>query len=229
MHLNRVFCSLPVGKCSWYLIVAVRVAGRMQKEVTMKRGQIDTLNSKLLWLEETLQNMNAVWCLHKILDSAYYTRYKRYKLFCFSFISIVKSVYDLNASAEEDFTRRERHVVRDGQETDVTESESDVRGTKLRHDKHGSQEQGVAAGSSTGKGTGTFIGIMEYICSTSEVKLPLNGQIIRKLPFKGVNVFVLFCIVLASSQGQDWSWKIPGTSELWISRKRYRLMLWSRK
>ena len=44
----------------WCFIVAVRVAGRMQKEVTMKRGQIDTLNSKLLWLEETLQNMNAV-------------------------------------------------------------------------------------------------------------------------------------------------------------------------
>ena len=53
--------SLSVGKCGfWCFIAAVRVAGRMQKEVTMKRGQIDTLNSKLLWLEETLQNMNAV-------------------------------------------------------------------------------------------------------------------------------------------------------------------------
>ena len=45
---------------TFLVLTAVRVAGRMQKEVTMKRGQIDTLNSKLMWLEEVLQNITEV-------------------------------------------------------------------------------------------------------------------------------------------------------------------------
>ena len=36
---------------------AVKVAGKMQKEVTEKRSQIDTLNTKVRWLEESLDNI----------------------------------------------------------------------------------------------------------------------------------------------------------------------------
>ena len=62
----------------------------------------------------------------------------------------------MNALGEEDFTRREPHVVGDGEETDVTEPVSDVRGAKLRLHKHGSQEQGVADRGSARKGTVIF-------------------------------------------------------------------------
>ncbi len=34
---------------------AVKVAGKMQKVVTEKRGQIDSLQSKIRWLEECLE------------------------------------------------------------------------------------------------------------------------------------------------------------------------------
>ena len=34
--------------------IAVKVAGKMQKEVTDKRGQIDTLQTRIRWLEECL-------------------------------------------------------------------------------------------------------------------------------------------------------------------------------
>ena len=36
---------------------AVKVAGKMQKEVTEKRSHIDTLNTKVRWLEESLDNI----------------------------------------------------------------------------------------------------------------------------------------------------------------------------
>ena len=36
-------------------VVAVKVAGKMQKAVTEKRGEIDSLQSKLRWLEECLE------------------------------------------------------------------------------------------------------------------------------------------------------------------------------
>lgn len=35
---------------------AVKVAGKMQKEVTEKRSQIDSLNSKMSWLQESLDS-----------------------------------------------------------------------------------------------------------------------------------------------------------------------------
>ena len=75
----------------------------------------------------------------------------------------------MNASGEEDFTRRERYVVGDGEETDVTESVSDVRGSKLRHDKHGPQGQGVAAGNSSGKGTVTFSDSSSHIFTSKHL------------------------------------------------------------
>lgn len=44
----------------WYHIVtllfaAIRVAGKMQKEVTEKRGTIDSLQTRINWLEECLE------------------------------------------------------------------------------------------------------------------------------------------------------------------------------
>ncbi|XP_064637292.1 coiled-coil domain-containing protein 158-like [Lineus longissimus] len=37
---------------------AIKVAGKMQKEVTAKRGQVDALHSKIYWLEECLESSN---------------------------------------------------------------------------------------------------------------------------------------------------------------------------
>ena len=54
------FAGKLVCTTTFLVLTAVRVAGRMQKEVTMKRGQIDTLNSKLMWLEEAQQNITEV-------------------------------------------------------------------------------------------------------------------------------------------------------------------------
>jgi hypothetical protein len=39
---------------------AIKVAGKMQKEVTAKRGQVDALHSKVYWLEECLESSNKV-------------------------------------------------------------------------------------------------------------------------------------------------------------------------
>ena len=46
---------------------AVKVAGKMQKEVTEKRGQIDSLYSKIRWLEDKLEHHRKVCILFYII------------------------------------------------------------------------------------------------------------------------------------------------------------------
>jgi hypothetical protein len=38
-----------------FLFIAVKVAGKMQRAVTEKRGEIDSLQSKIRWLEDSLE------------------------------------------------------------------------------------------------------------------------------------------------------------------------------
>ena len=38
----------------------MKVAGKMQKEVTSKRSQLDQLKSKIYWLEECLESVSKV-------------------------------------------------------------------------------------------------------------------------------------------------------------------------
>ena len=47
---------------TYYVFVAVVVAGEMQREVTAKRGQLDSLQTKIHWLEECLDAALRVSC-----------------------------------------------------------------------------------------------------------------------------------------------------------------------
>ena len=58
------------------MFVAVRVAESMQKKVTAKRGEIDTLQIKIHWLEERL-------------DAALKVLYTRSAIFSFDFFFII--------------------------------------------------------------------------------------------------------------------------------------------
>ena len=47
--------QLLVAKAIFFNVSAVKVAGKMQKEVTEKRSEIDSLHSKIHWLEECME------------------------------------------------------------------------------------------------------------------------------------------------------------------------------
>lgn len=43
-----------------YLSTAVKVADKMQKEVTLKRNEIDSLKTKMRWYEDKLDSLSRV-------------------------------------------------------------------------------------------------------------------------------------------------------------------------
>lgn len=48
-------------------VVAVKVADKMQKELTGKRSEVDTLRSKTRWLEDKLESVQRVQYLNSFL------------------------------------------------------------------------------------------------------------------------------------------------------------------
>lgn len=54
---------INIGKVLILYISAVKVADKMQKEVTLKRSEIDSLKTKVRWLEDKLDSLTRV-CNH---------------------------------------------------------------------------------------------------------------------------------------------------------------------
>ena len=51
-----------------FIHIAVKVADKMQKEVTAKRSLVDTLQSKVRWLEDQIDTLIKVGIMHWVLS-----------------------------------------------------------------------------------------------------------------------------------------------------------------